>query len=115
MSRRIVIMLSMLIASFAFLLASDLVSAQMIYSKLDSVATTVGYYISKSGGINETIQAYVKKEAEASIYCAMEECESVKVGDTYEYVIAKAYSPIILPRQENQVLIKRSVVIGLYA
>lgn len=115
MSKRIIVMISMLVASFAFLLASDLVSAQMIYSKLDSVATTVGYYISKSGGINESIQAYVKKEVSGNIYCAMEKCESVKVGDTYEYIVSKDYSPIILPKQANQILIKRSVVIGLYA
>ena len=114
MSRRIILMFSMLVAAFAFLLISDLVSIQILYSRLDNVAMTVGYHISKNGGINETIKAYVKKEVNANIYCAMDKCDAVKVGDTYEYIIAKEYVPIILPKQDNQILLKRSVVIGMY-
>lgn len=114
MGKRIVLMFSMLMAAVAILLSSDLVASQMIYSELDTMSTTVGYYISKSGGITDSIRIYVKKEMDANIYCAMEECSAVKKGDTYLYTIEKAYTPIIF-LNTNAIQITRSVVIGLYS
>lgn len=108
-------MFSMLVASLAILLSSDLVSTEMIYSELDSMSTTVGYYISKSGGVTDTIRSYVKKEINADIYCAMDDCTAVQKGDTFFYVIEKVYTPVILRKSSNKISIKRSIVIGLYS
>lgn len=115
MGKRIIIMFSMLMASLAILLSSDLVSTQMIYSELDTMSTTVGYYISKEAGISESVKEYVKKEAHADIYCGMEICTALKKGDTYIYVIERKITPILLHRGEDAVRIRRSVVIGLYS
>lgn len=115
MGKRIVLMFSMLVASLAILFSSDLVATEMIYGELDSMSTTVGYYISKSGGVTESIRSYVQKEINANIYCAMEECSAIKKGDTYYYIIEKDYSPVIYHKSENKISIKRSVVIGLYS
>ncbi|MCQ2792588.1 MAG: hypothetical protein MJ208_03600 [Bacilli bacterium] len=115
MAKRIVAMFSMLVAAVAILLSSDLVSSQMIYSELDTMSTTVGYYISKEGGVTEEIKTYVKKEINASIYCAMEECTAIKKGDTYFYIIEKEYAPILFRQKGNSIQVKRSVVIGLYS
>lgn len=115
MAKRIVLMFSMLIASLAILLSSDLVATEMIYGELDSMAVTVGYYISKSGGITESIRTYVQKEIDADIYCDMEECTAIKKGDTYYYAIEKRYTPVIYRKSENKITIKRSIVIGLYS
>lgn len=115
MGKRIILMFSMVMATLAILLSSDLVSGQVITSELDTVAVTVGYYISKSGGINDSIKSYVRKEVDANIYCAMEECTSIKKGDTYFYIIEKPYTPILSIKNDNFIRIKRSVVIGLYS
>lgn len=115
MGRRIVIMFSLLLTSLAILFASDLVITEMIYGQLDSMSVTVGYYISKSGGITESVRSYVQKEISADIYCAMEECTAIEKGDTYYYIIEKPYTPIIYRESKNTISIKRSVVIGLYS
>lgn len=115
MGKRIVVMFSLLCASLAILFSSDLLTTEMIYSELDSMAVTVGYYISKSGGITESVRSYVQKEINASIYCAMEECTAIEKGDTYFYIIEKPYTPIIYRKSKNIISIKRSVVIGLYS
>lgn len=114
MGKRIVLMFSMLVASVAILLSSDLVATEMIYGELDSMSATVGYYISKSGGVTESIRSYVKKEINADIYCAMEDCTAIQKGDTFFYIIEKPYVAIIYRKSDNKITIKRSVVIGLY-
>lgn len=115
MGKRIVLMFSLLVSAVAILLSSDLVTTQMVYGELSSMAVTVGYYISKSGGITESVRTYVQKEINASIYCAMEECTSIKKGDTYYYNIEKEYHPVISWQNNNKITIKRSVVIGQYS
>ena len=115
MGKRIILMFSLLVVGVAMLLSSDLVATQMIYGELDSMAVTVGYYISKTGGVSDSIRSYVKKEINADIYCAMEDCTAVKKGDTFYYVIEKDYTPVIYRKSNNKITIKRSVVIGLYS
>lgn len=115
MGRRIILMLSMLVASIAILLSSDLVSSQMIYSELDEISASAGYFISKDGGITQEVVQYVKKEVNANIYCAMDDCSSVKKGDTYFYIVEKSFTPIVLGKKDSLIQIKRSVVIGLYS
>lgn len=113
MAKRIILMFSMLVATIAILLTSDLIGSQMIYNQLDSVATTVGYYISKDGGISEGVLTYVKKEVNAKIYTTLPEGTIVKAGDMYPYVLEREYTPIILLANNNKVIVSRSVVIGL--
>lgn len=115
MGKRIILMFSMLVASLAVLLSSDLVATEIIYSELDSMSVTVGYYISKSGGVTDSIRTYVKKEINADIYCAMDDCSAVQKGDTFFYAIEKPYTPIIFRKSGNKIVLKRSVVIGLYS
>lgn len=115
MGKRIILMFSLLVAGVAMLLSSDLVATEMIYGELDSMAVTVGYYISKTGGVSDSIRSYVKKEIGADIYCAMEDCTAVKKGDTFYYIIEKDYTPVIYRKSNNKISIKRSVVIGLYS
>ncbi|MCQ2794453.1 MAG: hypothetical protein MJ207_03780 [Bacilli bacterium] len=115
MAKRIIFMGSMLLTTIAILLMSDLLGVQMIYDQLDNVAMTVGYYISKDGGITKDIQTYVKKEINAVIYTTLPEGTVVKVGDTYPYVIDKEYLPIVLGKNKNHISVERSVVIGLFA
>ncbi len=114
MGKRIVLMISMVVTAFAILLTSDLVSTEMIYGELNSMSVTVSYYISKSGGVTDSIKSFVQKEISADIYCAMDDCTAVKKGDTFFYIIEKEYRPIITHKSENKITIKRSVVIGLY-
>lgn len=115
MVKRIIGIFTMLILAISILCVSDIISKQCILSELESVATTVGYYISKNGGITEQIKVYVKKEINAEIKCAMDGCESVKKGDTYFYILERKYTPIIIQQGESKVSIKRSIVIGIYS
>ena len=110
MVKKIFFMLSMLVASFGFILSSDIISTQLIYRDLDNMSATMSSYIAKNGGITESIRGYVKKEINADIYCTMENPD-VKIGDTYYYAIKKTYTPIILINYANFIQVNRSVVI----
>jgi len=111
MYKRILMMFTLLMALTFVLLSIDLVNTNITYSELDNLASEVGFYISKNGGINETIKNYVKKEMNATIKCPDDQCIKPKVGDTYFYILTKEFNPIILKTQ-NKISIKRSVIIN---
>ena len=114
MHKRIISMFMLLLASITILLSSDLVITGFLYSRLDNLSVTAGYYISKDGGITEEVVQLVKKEENAKIYCATEDCPTPKKGDTYFYIVEKSFTPVIFSSETKAIKIKRSVVIGLY-
>jgi len=113
MVKKIIAMLSIMFTGVSILLISDLVSSQIVYSELDNTSMTVSYYISKNGGITDSIKQFVKKEADAKIYCADDACGPVKKGDTYTYIIEKDFTPIVLSYEVKSIKVRRSVVVGL--
>lgn len=115
MVKKTLVMISCFFVAISILVSSDILSTQFIYTELDNISTSVGYYISKNGGITDTLSLYVKKEYDAKVYCGMDDCSSVKYGDTYVYILEKSYTPIVISRNNNAIKIERSVVIGLYS
>lgn len=115
MVKKVLAMISCLFVGISIFISSDILSSQFILTELDNISTNIGYYISKNGGITDALSIYVKKEYDAKVYCGLEDCSSIKKGDTYIYILEKTYSPIIINKSNNSVKIQRSVVIGLYS
>lgn len=114
MVKKIIILSTFLFSAIGILLIADLISLNLSYHKLNQMATTISYYISKDCGINDSIKKYVKNEINAEIYCAMDDCSKIKIGDTYFYVIEKDYRSLFLNSTSKTIKVKHSVVIGLY-
>lgn len=114
MFKKITTIICLFLSSIVILLTTDIINTQMVYNELDLTAINVGYLISKSGGITDSIVAYVKKEAGADIVCSGEGCTSPKQGDTYFYTISKNIVSVVLKNKVECIKIKRSVIIGLY-
>jgi len=115
MVKKTLAMISCLFVGVSILISNDILSTQFIYTELDNISTNIGYYISKNGGITDSLRIYVKKEYDANVYCGLDDCSSVKVGDTYVYILEKKYEPAIIKNNSKVIKIERSVVIGLYS
>lgn len=115
MAKKILAMISCLFVGISILISSDILSTQFIYTELDNISTNIGYYISKNGGITDSLRIYVKKEYNANVYCGLEDCSVIKYGDTYIYILEKNYDPIIINKKSKSIKIERSVIIGQYS
>lgn len=112
MVKKIFTMASFLFISISILICSDILSIELLYGELDSISTNIGYQISKSGGISDSLKLYVKKEYDANVYCGMEECGHVKKGDTYIYILEKSFNPVFVYKSNPIIKIERSVIIS---
>lgn len=112
MASKIGLILSFFFVVLTFLFASDLIHLQLVYTNLDAVATTAGHLIIEHGGINEEIESFVLKRANAQIIC-LENC-SPRFGDTYIYNVTTIHETMFMSKDPLTVSITRSVVIGYY-
>ena len=113
MGSKVGLILSLLFVVQLFVLASDIMGIQMIYTNLDAVSVTAGYLISQKGMITQEVVDLVFEEAGASIE---------QIGDTtpmlgavYQYRIFKPYQSLLLKDQLTEIAVSRSVVIGYYS
>ena len=105
--------LSLIFIAQLFVMIGDLMSIQFIYTNLDALSLTVGQYISTKGEISEEIIRLVENEANAHIEPVGE--EAPLFGSLYEYKIYTTYKPYIIQKDEMEISIIRSVVIGYYS
>lgn len=106
-----------LILSFTFiiqiiLLVGDLISIQMVYTNLDAVSVSAGYLISSKGGITQEIVDLVKQESNADIYPI--DNSVALYGQPYKFQISSQYNPFIMGKENIEITITRSVVIGYF-
>ena len=105
-------LLSMVFVVLFFVFGVDIMSLQGVYTKLDQVAVTFGYVISKAGNINEnTINEYCEKY-DVEFMC-ISSCNP-KVGDIVDYRLSTYYVPLVISKDTMKVTIERSTVIGIY-
>ncbi len=113
MGSKLGFILSMLFLVQLFALVGDLMSIQFIYTNLDSVSVTAGYIISSKGEITSEVIELVQRETGATIKEIGE--SSHMIGQIFEYKIAKNYKAIIMSKEEIEIAVIRSIVIGYYS
>lgn len=113
MGSKLGFILSMLFLVQLFALVGDLMSVQFIYTNLDSISVTAGYLISMKGEITDDVKNLVFNQTGASIVQIGE--TSHMVGEIIEYKIAKNYKAIIMYKEEIEIAVVRSIVIGYYS
>ncbi len=87
----------------------DIASLQFIYSSMESVATTIGHMIAIDGGITARAEEYAKDK----IYAFIQPLTKVsQIGEIYEFVLYKEYTPIIISSSNMKLHIERSVMLG---
>jgi len=104
--------LSLLLVVELFVLAGDILTAQMIYTNLDAVSITAGNIISTKGEITEELKTYVRNETGGEISAIGD--ETPLFGSVYTFKIAKPYKPMNGFTGESDIVVVRSVVIGYY-
>lgn len=112
MGSKIGLILSFLLVINIFILGSDLINIQIIYTNLDAVSMTAGQLIIENGGIDGGIADFVRERANASIVC-VNNC-TPRFGDTYTYSVTTFHDTIIMSQEPLEITIVRSVVIGYY-
>ena len=112
MGYKVGFILSLLLVVELFVLAGDVLSAQIIYTNLDAVSVTAGNIISSKGEISESLKAYVRNETGGEISAVGD--ETPLFGSIYTFKISKEFSPMNRFTSKTEISVVRSVVIGYY-
>ena len=112
MGYKVGFVLSLLLVVELFVLAADILSAQIIYTNLDAVSVTAGQIISSKGEISEELKEYVRDQTGGEISPVGEELPLF--GSIYTFQIVRDYKPINWFVKESQIVVVRSVIIGYY-
>ena len=112
MGYKVGFVLSLLLVVELFVLAADILSAQIIYTNLDAVSVTAGQIISSKGEISEELKEYVRDQTGGEISPAGEELPLF--GSIYTFQIVRDYKPVNWFVKESQIVVVRSVIIGYY-
>ena len=112
MGYKVGFVLSLLLVVELFVLAGDILTAQIIYTNLDAVSITAGNIISTKGEITEELKTYVRNETGGEISAIGD--ETPLFGSVYTFKIAKPYKPMNGFTGESDIVVVRSVVIGYY-
>ena len=113
MGSKIGFILSLLFVAQLFVFASDFVAIQFIYTNLDAVSVSVGYEISKKGGITQEVIDLVREEANAEIEQIGD--SSQRIGELFQYRIFREYQSFTLMDKPTEISVVRSVMIGYYS
>lgn len=105
--------LSLLFVAQLFVMATDFIAIQMIYTNLDAVSVSVGYIISKKGGITQEAVDLVYQEAGAQIEQIGDTPQMI--GEVFQYRIFKEYKSFTLMNRPTEIAVVRSVLIGYYS
>jgi len=110
MASKISLILSLMFVITFFVLSSDVVNIQYLYSNLDAASVNVNYLITKESGVGPRTLDYIAKQKNMEILYSNEE---IRIGDPYEYTLTSVYSPFVMNEGKVfEVSIVRSVVIG---
>ena len=112
MGYKIGFLLSLLLVVELFVLAGDILSAQIIYTNLDAVSITAGNIISTKGEITEDLKSYVRSETGGEISAVGD--ETPLFGSVYTFQISKDFNPMNGFTKQSQIVVVRSVIIGYY-
>ena len=112
MGYKIGFLLSLLLVVELFVLAGDLLSAQIIYTNLDAVSITAGRIISSKGEITEELKTYVKNETGGEISSVGD--QTPLFGSVYTFQISKEFKPMNKITKDSEIRVVRSVIIGYY-
>lgn len=112
MGYKVGFLLSLLLVVELFVLAGDILSAQIIYTNLDAMSITAGNIISTKGEITEELKSYVRSETGGEISAVGD--ETPLFGSVYTFQISKDYKPMNGFTKQSQIVVVRSVIIGYY-
>ena len=112
MGYKVGFILSLILVVELFVLAGDILSAQIIYTNLDAVSVTAGNIISSKGEITDSLRAYVRNETGGEISAVGD--ETPLFGSVYTYKISKEFNPMNKFTSKTEIAVIRSVVIGYY-
>lgn len=110
MSYKVGFLLSLVFIMSLFVLASDIVSIQIIYTNLDAVSLTVGNMISQKASITQEMKDLVYTQTGGNL---VEVGENLKLlGTPFKYKITRSFDPVILKSEEMEITVVRSVIVG---
>ncbi len=112
MSYKVSFILSMIFVVMFFLLGSDLICVQYVYSDLDAKSITISQLISKHGALDNDFIDQIENKYNVDFVTA--DNYAPLFGDEVTYVIAKEYKPIIISDKTMTISIERTTVIGYF-
>ena len=105
-------LLSLLLVIELFVLATDIFSAQIIYTNLDAISITAGNIISSKGQITSEVVKIVYQETGGSIEPLGD--ETPLFGSVFTFKIWREFNPMSPFTNNSEISVVRSVIIGYY-
>ena len=113
MSYKLGLLLSLTFLMSLLLMSGDLMNVTIVKNALDSLATTVGYRISRDGRVtNATLDLIASYDAVFTLESGT--ATSFRIGDTVIYTLTKDYDPFLLKKETMHIGVRRSAVVGYY-
>ena len=112
MGYKVGFILSLLLVVELFVLAGDILTAQIIYTNLDAISVTAGNIISTKGEISDDLRNYVRNETGGEISPVGD--ETPLFGSVYTFQIVREFKPMNGFTSQTTISVVRSVVIGYY-
>ena len=112
MGYKVGFVLSLLLVVELFVLAADILTAQIIYTNLDAVSITAGNIISTKGEITQELKTYVRNETGGEISAIGD--ETPLFGSVYTFQISREFKPLNGFTKQSEIVVVRSVIIGYY-
>lgn len=113
MSYKLGLLLSLTFLMSLLLMSADLMNVTIVKNALDSLATTVGYRISRDGRVsNATLDLIASYDATFTLEGGT--ATSFRIGDTVVYFLTKDYDPFLIKKETMHIGVRRSAVVGYY-
>lgn len=88
----------------------DIFRIQQILVNLESQATAISYQISQAGGVRPLLTQTLENDG-ITLTC-LRECNYISVGQSLEFVLTKAYTPIIVKNDIMNISVTRTTIVG---
>ena len=113
MSYKLGLLLSIVFMMSVLLLGGDLMNVSIIKNSLESLSLVVSFRLASDGALSQSTKNLISSYG-ATFRLQDGEREAFRIGDTVTYYLQKAYLPFVLGKDEMNVTVRRSAVIGYY-
>lgn len=110
MSNLLGLLLSFVLIFPTILYGVDLFAVNSIKIALESRATTIGYQISKQGGLRESLVEELNEQN--MIISCVDDCTYISVGEKITFQLTKYYTPIIISQEKLVISVTRTTIVG---
>ena len=112
MSSKLGVFLSSLFVIVAFLFSFDIINVQFLYADLDAKSVNITYLISRAPKLDRFFWQDISERYDVIISCNKN--GATTFGEEIDYEVSKSFRPLIMSKENIDVSIKRTAIVGYF-